>query len=666
MARSDLPRALACLRDPNAAPTDRAAAIGVVARELTTGGVDPRDARDAISALHRARDADPAGPLATIVIEALARAVGLRVGGDPRVAPDGAWGLPALLGPDVPAARWAHADHAGESWRLDCPSATHARALAERLEAARLADVSWTLAGARLTIDRRATQRSATDWWRDLGALPPPVDDAGLPRPLGDDDVAARLDRFADEVALGALHDPGPLSDRWVDLVEYVHGVEGRGVRASGLPSLRRVVTSGADLAHVRAVMVDDLDALADVVRAAAAELGVGVDVTIDDDVFTIRGAGRASERRGALADLLRARLQEAGYGHELRIHPLADGPDGGDAWLGHIQAYTTRARIQELARADVMFLHYLPDHLPHSGARGPARVIFLGRAGGSLFFAHHLERTLAQAPSDARVFVLSRHTAPPRLLALVRGLIDQAIYDDRALAAGAFSYRATRGEALDDVVLRGIDLAAAADPALAAEVQALHDLAVGAGLIDGLRPGAEILIVDERGHGPFPLMLRHALERAPRRTGPAVQARWFVGDNRSPMTDYPRLDPARLTADFGWTSPGRVIEAASTQAEHVPQPLAGPRYRGRDVAPLGHALELDSLRVRAGALVKNLWLYDGWLRAHAELPLIPLAAARDDPRAPPEARALAARHLAARMTDAQADLYGIITDGHM
>jgi len=673
MARSDLRRALECLADPGAAQTDHAAAITRVRTALTTGGVPASDARRAISSLHRARAADPAGPLAPALIEALADAVGLRVAGDPRRAPDGAWGLSALLASDdgggaAPTiARWPRPDHAGETWQVDCASSTRARALTARLEGARPADVSWQVDGARVSVSRQATQRAATDHWRDLGALPLPVDADGLPRPLADHEVAAALDHTCDELALGALLDSdSALSDRYVDLVDYVSGVDDSGVRASELPALRRLVTAGDELAHVRALMVDDVSALAGVARATAAELGVAIDhtaFTADDDLFTIRGVGDTRERRAAFGNRLRLRLQEAGFGHELHLQPLSADSDGtddsgvADGWLGRVQPYTSRALVEELARANVMFLDYLPR--PATSPRG--RVVYLGRAGGSLYLTDHIERTLAGEPSDARVFVLSRHTAPPRLVALVRDLIDRVIYDDPARAATAFSLRALGGGSLDDLVFAGLDVAMRADPAIAADVQALHDLAVAAGLVEGLRPGAELLIVDERGHGTFPLMLAHALARAPRRAAPPLELRWFVGGNRSPMSDYARLDPARLAADFGWPSPGRVIEAASSQAEHVPHPLAGPRYRGRDVAPLGPALELDSPRVRVGAMVKNLWLYDGYLRAHAELALVPLAAARDDPRAPASLRELAARLLAARLDDAVADRYGLL-----
>jgi len=644
MVRSDLPRALAALRDPRAPASARAEAIEVARSALALGGLPARAVRDTTSALHHARSADPAGGRAAI--DALAAGVGVTLA-PPEPPPVGAWGLSALLAEEGVVARADLAAGAGERWQVDCADASRARALVARLERAGPADTAWRLEGARVEVTRRATQRSATAHWQEVGAWAPPLDARGRPRPLTDDDVAAALDRHVDELAAGALLDDGALSQGWIDLVDYVHGAADSGVRAVGLPALRRVVTAGADLAFVPAIMVDDIGALAAIVHAAAAELGHTVEatrVTTDDDSFTVRAARATGGGRRDLATRLAERLQEAGYGHELHVRPRDDG------WEGQIQIYTSRARIEELARANLMLLHYLP---------AAARVVYLGRAGGSAFFTHHVERTLAGAPADARVFVLSRHTAPPRLVARTRALIDAAVYGDGA-PDRAFSVAARYGKGLDALVLDGLDAAARADPALAADVQSLHDLAHDAGLLDGLGDGAELLIVDERGHGTFPLMLRHALERAPRPRAPSVRAAWLVGGNRTAVSDYPRLDPARLAADFGWASPGRVIEALSRQAEHVPQPLAGPRYRGRDVAPLGQALELDSPRVRAGVLVKNLWLYHGWVRGHAELALAPLAAARDDARAPPELRALAGHLLAEHLGPYEADLYGI------
>ena len=130
MVRSDLQRALECIRDASAAASDRASSVEVVKRELAAGGMLSSDARDAIATLHRARAVDPAGPLAVPLIEVLASAVRLRIGGDP----SGLRGLPALLHADdsgaFSVARASRPDQAGESWHVDCRTPTRARALA--------------------------------------------------------------------------------------------------------------------------------------------------------------------------------------------------------------------------------------------------------------------------------------------------------------------------------------------------------------------------------------------------------------------------------------------------------------------------------------------------------------------------------------------------------
>ena len=57
MAPSDLQRALESIGDARAATADRVASVAVVRLALATGGIAASAARDAISALHRARDA---------------------------------------------------------------------------------------------------------------------------------------------------------------------------------------------------------------------------------------------------------------------------------------------------------------------------------------------------------------------------------------------------------------------------------------------------------------------------------------------------------------------------------------------------------------------------------------------------------------------------------
>ncbi|MDD3088627.1 MAG: hypothetical protein PHT95_01595, partial [Candidatus Omnitrophica bacterium] len=266
---------------------------------------------------------------------------------------------------------------------------------------------------------------------------------------------------------------------------------------------------------------------------------------------------------------------------------------------------YTSLNEMFQMAEANPYFVKYLDDFIEknYPGAEGAKKRIYLARAAGSAFQTSYLLNLMRGGESDDHMFFISRDTMGfnnYRVLGEYVGRIsDTSGDDDVEERVKDF------GELQSEVEKMIVSIDREDNPKWRGIFDGIWKQLLASGIIEGVKPGERIMVIDEVGHGTYDFVFKHVVETrslaadeqrfreevralmekkglsretAERSVTPPapIEVGIFIGQSRSSLAGYPDMDETKLSAMSGIKRQrsADVINAVSHGADFMPHPV--------------------------------------------------------------------------------------------